>query len=193
MSALVRSYRWQYLPYRPCPHALIARLLRMNAQATSAAVQAEGVLAAKGQAATGCCSRSPHASQGLQSCLTQSLREADARSHSCHSKNDEASRVAWIALHVPKVEPRPIFARCVAPTLAGNPIGAHLERRARVQEGAITMRARAARGRTKRHPSASHPSASRRPIRGGAAKLARRLAEVQALRKLVQKAEAARL
>ena len=50
------------------------------------------------------------------------------------------------------------------------------------------MVARASRGRTKRHPSAS-----RKPIREGAAKLARRLAEVHALRKLVQKAEAARL
>jgi hypothetical protein len=43
----------------------------------------------------------------------------------------------------------------------------------------------AARGRSKRHPSTS-----RKPIR--AAKLARRLAEVQVLRKLVQKAEANR-
>jgi hypothetical protein len=43
----------------------------------------------------------------------------------------------------------------------------------------------AAQSRTKRNPSAS-----RKPIR--AAKLARRLAEVQALRKLVQEAEASR-
>ena len=43
----------------------------------------------------------------------------------------------------------------------------------------------AAHSRTKRLPSTS-----RKPIR--AAKLARRLAEVQALRKLVQKAEASR-
>jgi hypothetical protein len=49
------------------------------------------------------------------------------------------------------------------------------------------MAARAAHGRTKRHPSAS-----RKPSREGAAKLARRLAEVQALRKQVQKAEAGR-
>jgi len=55
-------------------------------------------------------------------------------------------------------------------------------------KGATRMVARASRGRTKRHPSAS-----RKPIREGAAKLARRLAEVHALRKLVQKAEAARL
>ena len=48
------------------------------------------------------------------------------------------------------------------------------------------MAARAgAHSRTKRHSSAS-----RKPI--PAAKLARRLAEVQALRKLVQKAEASR-
>ena len=50
------------------------------------------------------------------------------------------------------------------------------------------MVARASHGRTKRQSSAS-----RKPIREGAAKLARRLAEVHALRKLVQKAEAARL
>jgi hypothetical protein len=50
------------------------------------------------------------------------------------------------------------------------------------------MASRAVHSKTKRHPSAS-----RKPIREGAAKLARRLAEVQALRKLVQKAEAARL
>src|SRR5438128_6265439 len=50
------------------------------------------------------------------------------------------------------------------------------------------MVARAAHGRTKRRPSAS-----RKPRREGSAKLARRLAEVQALRKQVQKAEAARL
>ena len=37
-----------------------------------------------------------------------------------------------------------------------------------------------------------HPSAARKPSRGVAAKLAKRLAEVQALRKLVQKAEAGR-
>jgi hypothetical protein len=49
------------------------------------------------------------------------------------------------------------------------------------------MAARAAHSRTKRHPSAS-----RMPIREVAAKLATRLAEVKALRKLVQKAEAAR-
>jgi hypothetical protein len=49
------------------------------------------------------------------------------------------------------------------------------------------MAARATHGRTKRHPSAQ-----RKPSREGAAKLARRLAEVQALRKLVQKAEASR-
>jgi hypothetical protein len=48
------------------------------------------------------------------------------------------------------------------------------------------MAARATHGRTKRHP------AQRKPSREGAAKLARRLAEVQALRKLVQKAEASR-
>jgi hypothetical protein len=47
------------------------------------------------------------------------------------------------------------------------------------------MVARASHSRTKRHPSAS-----RKPVR--AAKLARQLAEVQALRKLVQKAEASR-
>jgi hypothetical protein len=51
--------------------------------------------------------------------------------------------------------------------------------------GETTMASRAAHSRTKRHPSTS-----RKPIR--AAKLARRLAEVQALRKLVQKAEAGR-
>ena len=50
------------------------------------------------------------------------------------------------------------------------------------------MAARAAHSGTK-----PHPSASRKPSREGATKLARRLAEVQALRKLVQKAEAARL
>jgi hypothetical protein len=49
------------------------------------------------------------------------------------------------------------------------------------------MAARAAHSRPKRHPSVP-----RKPIREGAAKLARRLAEVQALRKLVQKAEASR-
>lgn len=47
------------------------------------------------------------------------------------------------------------------------------------------MAARAAHSRSKRRPSTS-----RKPI--PAAKLARRLAEVQALRKLVQKAEANR-
>jgi hypothetical protein len=47
------------------------------------------------------------------------------------------------------------------------------------------MAARTAHSRIKRHPSAP-----RKPIR--AAKLARRLAEVQALRKLVQQAEASR-
>ena len=47
------------------------------------------------------------------------------------------------------------------------------------------MAARAAHGRTKRRPSAS-----RKPSREGTAKLARRLAELQALRKQVQKAEA---
>jgi hypothetical protein len=49
------------------------------------------------------------------------------------------------------------------------------------------MAAKAARNRTKRDPSAS-----RKPPREAAASLARRLAEVQALRKLVQKAEASR-
>jgi hypothetical protein len=48
------------------------------------------------------------------------------------------------------------------------------------------MAARATRSKTKRLPSAS-----KKPIR--AAQLARQLAEVQALRKLVQKAEAGRL
>jgi len=48
------------------------------------------------------------------------------------------------------------------------------------------MAARASRSRTKRPPSAS-----RKPIR--ATNLARRLAEVQALRKLVEKAEAGRI
>ena len=47
------------------------------------------------------------------------------------------------------------------------------------------MAARVTQNKTKRLPSAS-----RKPI--GAAKLARQLAEVQALRKLVQKAEASR-
>jgi hypothetical protein len=47
------------------------------------------------------------------------------------------------------------------------------------------MAARIAHSRTKRRPSAP-----RKPIR--ATKLARRLAEVQALRKLVQQAEASR-
>jgi len=56
----------------------------------------------------------------------------------------------------------------------------------RLLEGATTMASRAAHGRTKRHSLAS-----RKPIRTG--KLARQRAEVQALRKLVQKAEAARL
>jgi hypothetical protein len=56
----------------------------------------------------------------------------------------------------------------------------------RPQARATTMAAKvAAHSRTKRNPSAS-----RKPI--PAAKLARRLAEVQALRKLVQKAEASR-
>jgi hypothetical protein len=49
------------------------------------------------------------------------------------------------------------------------------------------MAARATHGRTKRHPAAQ-----KKPSREGAAKLAKRLAEVQALRKLVQKAEAGR-
>lgn len=48
------------------------------------------------------------------------------------------------------------------------------------------MALRAAHSRSKRHPPAS-----RKAIR--AAKLARQLAEVQALRKLVEKAEAGRL
>ncbi len=55
------------------------------------------------------------------------------------------------------------------------------------RKGPTTMAAKAAHSRAKRHPSAS-----RKPTREAAAKLARRLAEVQALRKLVQKAEASR-
>ena len=51
--------------------------------------------------------------------------------------------------------------------------------------GDITMAARATLSKNKRLPSPQ-----RKPIQ--AAKLARRLAEVQALRKLVQKAEASR-
>jgi hypothetical protein len=47
-------------------------------------------------------------------------------------------------------------------------------------------------GARSHHRSKRQQSATRKPIRGSAAKLARRLAEVQALRKLVQKAEAAR-
>ena len=56
--------------------------------------------------------------------------------------------------------------------------------------GDITMAARATHSKTKRLPSPQSPSPQRKPI--PTAKLARRLAEVQALRKLVQKAEASR-
>jgi hypothetical protein len=55
------------------------------------------------------------------------------------------------------------------------------------------MAARATHGRTKRHPSASRKPIREGAAREGAAKLAKRLAEVQALRKQVQKAEAAQL
>ena len=106
-------------------------------------------------------------------------------------EDDEASYVARIAQvrsrEFLEVEPRLIFARCVAPALADNPTREQSCWRGRLQEGATTMAARATHGRTKRHPSAQ-----RKPSREGAAKLARRLAEVQALRKLVQKAEASR-
>ena len=57
----------------------------------------------------------------------------------------------------------------------------------KTQEWATTMAAKATRNRTKRRPTAS-----RKPTREAAVNLARRLAEVQALRKLVQKAEASR-
>ena len=55
-----------------------------------------------------------------------------------------------------------------------------------IQAGTAIMTARVTQSKTKRIPSASRKP----PI--PAAKLARRLAEVQALRKLVQKAEANR-
>ena len=87
---------------------------------------------------------------------------------------------------IPEVEPRLIFARCVAPALADDPTREHLAEGGDFRKGNHDGGG-AAHGRPKRHPSAQ-----RKPIRGGAAKLARRLAEVQALRKLVQKAEASR-
>ena len=82
--------------------------------------------------------------------------------------------------------PPSIFAGCVAAALAGNPTTEHVALGVGLQAGRTTMAARVTRSKTKRLPSAS-----RKPIR--AAQLARQLAEVQALRKLVQKAEAARL
>ena len=101
-------------------------------------------------------------------------------------EDDEASCVARIA-QVRAHEFPEAAARCVAPALACNPTREQSCWRGRLQEGATTMAARATHGKTKRLPSAS-----RKPSREGAAKLARRLAEVQALRKLVQKAEAGR-
>ena len=53
------------------------------------------------------------------------------------------------------------------------------------------MTARVARSKTKRVPSTPNSSAHRKPV--PTAQLAKRLAEVQALRKLVQKAEASRV
>jgi hypothetical protein len=78
---------------------------------------------------------------------------------------------------IPEVEPRLIFARCVAPALADDPTREHLAEGGDFRKG---------------NHDGGESSAQRKPIRGGAAKLARRLAEVQALRKLVQKAEASR-
>ena len=81
----------------------------------------------------------------------------------------------------------PIFEVCVAPALADDPATEHCYLAGgEFQAGTSIMAARATHSKTKRVPSAS-----KKPI--PAAKLARRLAEVQALRKLVQKAEAARL
>jgi hypothetical protein len=110
-----------------------------------------------------------------------------------HPKGNEAFSVARMArpggLCRTAVDPHPLCRARTSPIPAKGSISN--QRGGRLQLcGDITMAARATHSKTKRLPSPQSTSPQRKPI--PTAKLARRLAEVQALRKLVQKAEASR-